>query len=576
MRGSARAGGVSVHAIAGAQSVLLAMNATEDACRDLLGFALGRRNSRDRSIRWMDGFKFFRELVPDPRPGEVRSTLEHPIQSFLWGHYTADPDTNYDYVVRPLYRPADGDLGKLRAGTDVQVRIRTEPVDRGTHSILFNRGAIPSQAFARKFGNAPPGDENDPEAEDVQWLARGLLKAALDFIGQARSPRFKLRAALYEFKYRPIMQALAAAAGSGADVKIVYEAGSETTGGVTRPTSTTRGNEAAIQALGLDRRLLIKRLNRREIPHNKFIVLLEDDRPVQVWTGSTNITSSGFLGQSNVGHLIRDETIARTFMAYWEQLATDPSIDALKAWCSANSPEPGDGLPSVGMTPIFSPRRTSAMLDWYGIRAEGAKQTVMLTSAFGVTARLAERFNNDKDYLRFILMERPNRKPETQAMLERDRDTQIAIGPDLNRDAIVLQLEGHGLDLWLRERHFRDRNGGHVFYVHTKIMAIDVLTDDPLVFTGSANFSPASLLDNDENMVIIRGDSTVADVYLTEFFRLFNHFYFRFVAQETAKRQRGDPNRIVFLEDDDSWTESAYTPGRYHCRRRELFGVPPA
>ena len=216
------------------------------------------------------------------------------------------------------------------------------------------------------------------------------------------------------------------------------------------------------------------------------------------------------------------------------------------------------------------------MLDCYGARAEAATQTVMLTSAFGVTARLAERFDNDRDYPRFILMERPNAKRETQAMLERDRDTQIAIGPDLNKDAIALQLEGHELDVWLRERHFRDRNAGHVFYVHTKIMAVDVLTDDPLVFTGSANFSPASLLDNDENMLIIRGDKAVADVYLAEFFRLFNHFYFRFVAQETARRQREDPNRIVFLEEDDSWTDSACTPGRYHCRRRELFGVPPA
>ena len=59
---------------------------------------------------------------------------------------------------------------------------------------------------------------------------------------------------------------------------------------------------------------------------------------MQVWTGSTNITPSGFLGQSNVGHLIRDEAIARAFLAYWEQLATDPSINALKAWCSATSP----------------------------------------------------------------------------------------------------------------------------------------------------------------------------------------------------------------------------------------------
>lgn len=575
MRTSAKADGVSVRAITGAQSVLLAMNATADTRRDLLGFAIGRRNAQNGAIRWLDGFKFFKGLVPDPRPGEIRSTLEHPVQSFLWGHYTADPQTAYTYVIRPLYRPADNDLSALRAGADVVVQTRTEALDQGTHAIVFNRGAVPSQAFARKFGNRPPADENDPGAEDVKWLSRGLLDAALAFIGQARGARFQLRAALYEFTYVPIMEAFGAAAGSGADVKIVYEAGTETTKGVTKRTSTTDGNEKAIDAFGFDRNLLIKRLNRRSIPHNKFIVLLEDGRPVQVWTGSTNITPSGFLGQSNVGHVIRDEGIARAFLAYWEKLAADTTIEPMKAWCSENSPDLPAGLPEAGITPIFSPRKRAAMLDWYGTRAFDARQTVMLTSAFGVTERLARHFDNDRDFLRFLLMERPNEKPETQAMLQRDRDTQIAIGPDLNKDAIALKLEGHELDAWLRERHFRNRGGGHVFYIHTKIMAIDVLTDDPLVFSGSANFSPPSLLENDENMLLIRGDTAVADTYLTEFFRLFNHLYFRYVAQETAKRDRGDENEIVFLDEDDSWTDASYAAGRYHCRRRELFGVPP-
>ena len=218
MRTFGRADGVSVHAIAGGNAVLLAMNVSDEQRRRLLGFALGRRTEDGARIRWMDGFKFFRDLVPDPQPGDMRSTLEHPIQSFLWGHYTATPDTAYDYVVRPLYLPDNGDLAQLRAGVDVPVSVRTEPVDHGRHAIFFNRGAIPSQAFARRFGNRPPADENDPDAEDVKWLSRGLLDGALAFIAQARGPRFSLRAAFYEFSYRPIMAALAAANGSGADV----------------------------------------------------------------------------------------------------------------------------------------------------------------------------------------------------------------------------------------------------------------------------------------------------------------------------------------------------------------------
>ena len=68
----------------------------------------------------------------------------------------------------------------------------------------------------------------------------------------------------------------------------------------------------------------------------------------------------------------------------------------------------GEALPA-GTTPLFSPRRGSSMLDWYGRRIEEAEQTVLLTSAFGVTTRLAEYFDNDRNYLRYVLMEQRSR-----------------------------------------------------------------------------------------------------------------------------------------------------------------------
>ena len=46
------------------------------------------------------------------------------------------------------------------------------------------------------------------------------------------------------------------------------------------------------------------------------------------------------------------------------------------------------------------------------------------------------------------------------------------------------------LDKWFfEEEHFRPKNDGFVFFVHTKFLLIDPLSDDPLVCSGSANFS---------------------------------------------------------------------------------------
>jgi len=575
MRASAKANGVSVHVIAGSHAVLLAMNATAAAARDLAGFAVGIQAAPEP--KWLKGFKFFEDLVPDPRPGERRSTLEHPVQSFLWGHYSARPNTQYDYVVRPLYFPADGNLGQLRAGTDVSVRVQTEPTETGTHSIFFNRGAIVSQAFADEFGNRQPADVNDIGARDVQWLSRGLLEAALAFIGQAADAGFEIRCCFYELTYKPILDALKAAAGRGARVQVIYEAGHVTTAGDFEETTIGRSNQLEVDNfLNVARLDFHRRTRHVAIPHNKFMILLRNDVPQEVWTGSTNITASGFLGQTNVGHVVRDDTVARIFNDYWVEIARDPDRAVLKAWVKDHNPPPAGPLAPRSIAPVFSPRSSTRMLDWYGARMDEADQSVMLTSAFGVTRELAEHFDNDRDYLRFLLMESENESPETQAMLKRDRDTRIALGQALGKETITRKIDGWRLDKWFaQEEHFRRK--GHVFYVHTKIMVIDPFTDDPLVFTGSANFSPASLTSNDENMLLIRGDTGVADVYATEFFRLFNHFYFRTVANAVASRGAGEDQseEAVFLDPTDGWKERSFTDGTYHARRRILFGVDP-
>lgn len=54
-------------------------------------------------------------------------------------------------------------------------------------------------------------------------------------------------------------------------------------------------------------------------------------------------------------------------------------------------------------------------------------------------------------------------------------------------------------------------------YVQTKYMLVDPLGPVPIVVIGSANFSAASTTDNDGNMLMIRGNAAVADIYLGGF-----------------------------------------------------------
>lgn len=585
MRIFTKADGFSLHAISGTRAVMLAMNARPDVLDGFLGFGVGIRFSAGGAVTWLNGFKCFRSVEPDPQRAQRFKTVEHPVQDFKWGHYWAEPDRDYHYVVRPLFRPADGDLSNLRAGTDLELTIRTESEVNGRHSVFFNRGAIVSQAYAERFANDQTLDEvelaaqlDDPDAERTKWLSRGLLEGALAFIAQATDSRFSLHCGFYELTYPPILQALADAAARGATVEVTFEADHfERSANARAETKYGKMNRAAIAPFqGRPRLHFRERIHFINITHNKFMVLKENGRPIQVWTGSTNITASGFCGQSNTGHIVRDETVAKAYADYFALLARDAEREEMKAFTGMNSPNPPEELPDDTVTPLFSPRRGSSMLDWYGRRIEAAEQTVILTSAFGVTTRLARYFDNDRDYLRYVLMEQRSRGEGAQDMVERDRDTRVVFGQGLGTTGSLghwRDIPGFKLEHWMwREHHFR--SSGHVFFIHTKYMGIDVLSDDPVVFTGSANFSPGSLTSNDENMLLIRGDTAVSDIYLTEFFRLLNHFYFRQVANRQAEDGQSDPD-IRFLHEDDGWVAGHFRAENYRAKRRELFGVAP-
>jgi phosphatidylserine/phosphatidylglycerophosphate/cardiolipin synthase-like enzyme len=109
----------------------------------------------------------------------------------------------------------------------------------------------------------------------------------------------------------------------------------------------------------------------------------------------------------------------------------------------------------------------------------------------------------------------------------------------------------------------------NVRWVHTKFMLVDPLSDDPIVVTGSANFSKASIDTNDEHMVVIRGDTRVADIYFTEFMRSYAHHAFR-EALAIANR-KGEEWTPQYLEPSDRWQEPYFTERDQRSLRRRYF-----
>lgn len=491
MRVKKEKNGFSAHLISGTNTIMFGLDANENSRKSLLGFAIKKKQGSKCS--WLKGFKTFEETTPDShKAGTLYDTNTQPIQDFTWSDYLVSPGETYTYFIYPV----KGEPKNLDLKDPIEVTIETEDPSKGTHGIYFNMGAIASQAFSRKFNSIGPdeNEKNDPSNEKVKWLSRGLLEATLEFISQAKNGNYSLRVAAYEFTYKPIMDAFMLAHQNGVDVKIIYEAGKKGN----KLSSTSSSNAKKIDKYNFNHDLLIKRTKRTNIPHNKFIVLLKNDEPISVLSGSTNFTPSGFLGQSNVVHIVRDKNIAEKYLDYWRILEKDPKKTEARKKIKAISPYLEEELKPNSTTVFFSPRAKSKMLKWYASQIENAKQTVLFTAAFGVNKKFAEKFAVNKKFLRFILMEKKSKAKEVREMIRRDADVQIAMGEKLNTTIIKHKFEGRELDDWFqKEEHYRKR--GMVFYVHTKYLMIDVLTDDPLIFTGSANFSRGSLLTNDIN-----------------------------------------------------------------------------
>jgi phosphatidylserine/phosphatidylglycerophosphate/cardiolipin synthase-like enzyme len=580
--------------ISGIHTVLIGLNCPEPLRKGLKGFAFEREmvGSGSKGPKFLRSQKVFKSIVPDPKnahdpndPTKPQAfyTDRFPVQSFVWGDYAAAPGTTYRFRVLPMY----GKPGALTTDPkdEIKFEITTEKEwvpGETTHGVWFNRGAIAGQKFAEEFGNKPPQNIDDPSDPTVKWLSRGLLEACLGFINETK-PNDALRVAAYEFTYPPILEALKALVDKGIDVKIVYHD--------TTKKKKDGENEKSMREAHLpinDQKTTFRR-SKTKIPHNKFIVRLKDGRdPVEVWTGSTNFTSSGFLGQTNVGHRIADAETAKQYLAFWEIVKKDPERDDARAALAELTPNPAEAIAAKSVARLFSPRTKAEMLGWYGRRMLNAANSVWFTAAFGIGKELVTPIAQKRNQMRFVLMEKPT-SVDQKKTLTADRNRvilsygvplgeiyRIKNGKATTRDKLRGKVKEFELDKWFfEEEHFRPKNDGFVFFVHTKFLLIDPLSDDPLVCSGSANFSSNSLLQNDENMLLIRGDTRTADIYMTEFDRIFRHFYFRDVANELAAAKKGDGELAIFLDETDGWSDSYFADGSFKNNRRLMFFEQP-
>lgn len=290
---------LKAYAVAGTQTVLLALeiNKTKVIGKGFMGFRISRKEGKAKPIL-LNGSKRFASDNPT-NPIQKLS----PIQSYMWKDYTAEPGKTYTYTFEAMF----GTYNAMNPQYTTTLKVTTERLNEGEQSVYFNLGVTGCQAYAKKF--AKKKIEALPEPDKVKAFAilgrelftEGLLK----FVAQAKTDKYKLLCAFYELEYLPFLAALKKALKKHAEVEIVYSA---RPGQIAANASSIM--EADLESVSIPRKYQVAQ------PHNKFMILLEEGNPVQVWTGSTNITIRGIFGHSNTGHWIKNEAIAKQYFEY--------------------------------------------------------------------------------------------------------------------------------------------------------------------------------------------------------------------------------------------------------------------
>ena len=583
-------GGYRVFAVTGTNTVSFGIDFSGADTAGLLGFAVERADPAENERYYLRGMKVFEAVIPHPDETTIVTTYDHPVQSFVWDDFTAKPGRKYTYWFHPLKgTPKNLD----RSAPPIEVSVETEAHGAGpTHDIYFNRGVASSQAYAQKFENKSPDDQPTPDKvkQAYEWLSRGLEEALLQFIRDVPAGD-TLLGCFYEFTYPAVAAELRAALDRGVTVKLVIDGkvNEHTDKKGFHPSSPRTENKATVKAAKLGKAVVRWReANPTNIQHNKFMVRLAGAaaKPVEVWTGSTNLTRSGIFGQTNVGHRVSDAKLARQFAAYWDALAKDHGSKAgdsstkakaaKKAWRQevmdlGEVPAKWSDIPQ-GVTAVFSPRSGGDVLDMYVAALDEAEHLACITLAFGIGKDFKTSLvdNAGSNAVTFLLLEkrdRPNANSTTPFVpLKASNNVYQAWGAYL-RDPV---------SQWTRETDSKALGITHfVKYIHSKFLLHDPLGADPIVIAGSANFSDASTNDNDENMLLIRGDQRVADIYFTEFNRLFFHYYFRSVFEQIHERKKpvgdhADPSSSLFLDITGEWL-TKYAPNTLKTKRVGIF-----
>jgi phosphatidylserine/phosphatidylglycerophosphate/cardiolipin synthase-like enzyme len=535
-----------------------------------LGFAIQAQvNEKRFNLNNRLGFRGHSQKL-----GETRSSTQWPFQRYDWTHHRLKEGDVASYRVVPVLGSADHLVPDEDNASAWTPKVTVTANASGGRWVYFNRGVVLSQFMARVLN----GDFSKTNLDKLkgelkidsdqlrQFLGGDILKELKAFLSEVKAdPDVDLYVALYELDDEEIIKLLI---DIGERAHVILSNGSDRSGD---------GNAKAAAALQGRVDLSRRMLKSKGLGHNKFALTFKDQQPRKLLTGSTNWALTGLCTQVNNVLVVESGTpdndaILWEYSDQWDALLAAKS-DFSKQLKANNSKIRGKASGKWNIW--FAPTNDHVDLESVSAMIAKAQHSIhFLMFNPGTNGLLQPVLQAQIDNPNLIVLGVVNQLSLTKTAGAGENKQTVRVNlvsPEFSRSFPLEVIEPEGvrnaLGPWAAEVTRRDFLGpseqhpniGHAI-VHAKILILDGLSDDPVVITGSHNFSKSASEKNDENLLVLRKAPALAKKYLVEINTIYEHYRWRAYLTEHNNLAAG-------LDPSPDWQQKKLTKAQRDAMR---------
>jgi phosphatidylserine/phosphatidylglycerophosphate/cardiolipin synthase-like enzyme len=511
-----------------------------------------------------------------------QTTKEFPIQKFYWkdvyARLIAEKTGNrkFRYKIVPL----KGKPGKLIEMKELPFIVSNEVEISSSIAnninAFFNRGLISTQRVSNYFKGKPNKVSLLKTVAELDSplrasLSGDMVEALTGFVDKAKSTG-KIYAALYELGDEELIAKLE---GLKKRLYIVLSNSKKEIPDKSKKPTLGKNGKKKIPKKTIDdnqnsrNRLKVTTENKwdrimpnNHIGHNKFLVYVDkNNKPLSVLLGSTNWTPTGLCTQTNNTLIIDDTNIANCYLEYWKQLKQDTeaakgvsknlqgsvlrtwdskgdvldkieNIDSLDSWFSPNTPK-------ARSSKKVDEKRPPDMEDIVK-HINGAQHAILFLAFYPgnpcIANWCASALKKKKElFVRGCVTNKSASEAfyyELKGIVPPKKIKGKKI--EVKQDYRVFGAEAFDGKIIPKSWQKEILNAGFAI-IHDKVMVIDPFSKDCVVITGSSNLGYKSSYDNDENLVIVKGNKNLALAYATHILDVYDHFSFRYWFKKFGK-----------------------------------------